>query len=505
MALDHRLIAIGRQARYTSARMSSDLVQLRRAPAAAAAPDATTAPTATTAPRDPGAPAGAGAVYLETYGCQMNVADTEMMLGLLERAGYARTEDPAAADLILINTCAVREKAEERVYARASALAAHKRRAGVVVGITGCMAEHLKDDIRTRAPHVDLVVGPDAYRRLVAHVDAARAGQGVTDTALDRQETYEGLDPARLGTGGVTAPLTIQRGCDKFCTFCVVPYTRGRERGTPPREVLRQARAFAQAGYKEIQLLGQTVNSYRYEDVGFADLLRAVATVDGLERIRFTSPYPLDFSDEVIAAMAETPKICKHVHLPLQAASDTVLARMRRGYDYAAFRRLAGALRSAMPEIAITTDLLIGFCDETEDEFRETLRAQEELRFDGAFTFAYSERAGTHAARKMPDTVPAGVKQRRLAEVIALQQRITGEIMAAQVGKRERVLVEQPSKRSPREYLARTDAFRSVIVPASTGLGPGTLLDVTISGATTATLFGAPCGTAGLSQAVRAE
>ena len=226
-------------------------------------------------------------------------------------------------------------------------------------------------------------------------------------------------------TGGVTGHVTIQRGCDKFCTFCVVPYTRGRERGTPPREVLRQARAMAAAGYHEVQLLGQTVNSYRYEDVGFGDLLRAVATVDGIERIRFTSPYPLDFSDDVIAAMAETPKICKHVHLPLQSASDAVLARMKRGYDFATYRRLVDALRAAMPRIAITTDLMVGFSDETEDDFAETLRAQEELRFDTAFMFAYSEREGTFAARKMPDTVPEAVKSRRLAEIIALQQRIT--------------------------------------------------------------------------------
>jgi tRNA-2-methylthio-N6-dimethylallyladenosine synthase len=456
-----------------------DLVQLRRGAGARPAPA-------------PAAGAGAASVYVETYGCQMNVADTELVLGLLGQAGYARTDDPARADLILINTCAVREKAEERVFARASALAREKARPGVVLGITGCMAEHLKDEIRDRAPHVDLVVGPDAYRRLVAHVDAARAGRAVTDTALSRDETYEGLDPAHLAAGGVTAPLTIQRGCDKFCTFCVVPYTRGRERGTPPREVLRRARALAAAGYKEVQLLGQTVNSYRYEDVGFADLLRAVAGVAGIERVRFTSPYPLDFSDDVIAAMAETPKVCKHVHLPLQAGSDAVLTRMRRGYSYGEFRRLAGALRAAMPELAITTDLLVGFCDETEDEFRDTLRAQEELRFDGAFTFVYSERAGTTAARRMPDTVPAAVKQRRLAEVIALQQRITGEIMAARVGRRERVLVEQPSKRSSAEYLARTDAFRSVIVPAGPGVRPGALVDVTITRSTSATLFGTP-------------
>jgi len=475
----------------------SDLVplRLRGAAPAAAAPDEAVTPARRLA-------------YVETYGCQMNVADTEMVLGLLQGAGYARTEDPAHADLILLNTCAVREKAEEKVYARASMLAVHKARPGVVLGITGCMAEHLKGAIRQQAPYVDVVVGPDGYRRLLDHVESARGGQAIEDTQLDRFETYEGLDPARAGTvtgggaasdaakggtgGGVTGHITIQRGCDKFCTFCVVPYTRGRERGTSPREVLRQARAMAEAGYKEVQLLGQTVNSYRHEDVGFAELLRAVATVDGIERIRFMSPYPLDFSPQVIAAIADTPKVCRHVHLPLQTASDAVLDRMRRGYSYADFRRLVDALRAAMPGIAITTDLLVGFCDETEEEFQAVLRAQEELRFDGAFMFVYSERPGTVAARKMPDTVPDAVKQRRLAEVIALQKRISSEIMAAQVGKRERVLVEHVSKRSPAEMLARTGGYRAVVVPAGAAVVPGALIDVTITRATPATLFGAP-------------
>jgi tRNA-2-methylthio-N6-dimethylallyladenosine synthase len=434
--------------------------------------------------------------YVETYGCQMNVADTEMVLGLLAGAGYGRTDDPSRADLILLNTCAVREKAEDRVFARASELAQYKTPpgfgapAGPVLGITGCMAEHLKGTIRERAPYVDLVIGPDGYRRLVEHVDEARAGRAAIDTRLDRYETYEGLDPAREMTGGVTGHLTIQRGCDKFCTFCVVPYTRGRERGASPREILRQARAMADAGYKEVQLLGQTVNSYRHEDVGFADLLRAVATIDGLERIRFTSPYPLDFSADVIAAMAETPKVCKHVHLPLQSASDAVLGRMKRGYDFATFRGLVTALRAAMPGIAITTDLMVGFCDETEEELAMTLRAQEELRFDAAFMFAYSERGGTTAARKMPDTIPEEVKSRRLADVIALQQRITADILAAQVGRRERVLVEHVSKRSTSEFLTRTDEFRPVIIPAGPGVEPGTFHDVTLTRATRATLFG---------------
>jgi tRNA-2-methylthio-N6-dimethylallyladenosine synthase len=455
----------------------SELIQLKRASGNSATSRVAPASTATATRK----------VYLETYGCQMNVADSDLMLGLLDRGGYARTDDPAAADLILLNTCAVREKAEERVFARASMLGHGKARPDVVLGVVGCMAEHLKDEIRRRAPHVDLVIGPDGYRRLLDSVEQARGGHAIIDTRLDRDETYSGLDP--IAADGVIGHVTIQRGCDKFCTFCVVPYTRGRERGAAPREILRQVRALAAAGVKEVQLLGQTVNSYRHEDVGFAALLRAVAAVDGIERVRFTSPYPLDFADDVIAAIAETAEICKHVHLPLQSGSDAVLARMRRGYDFATFRALYDKLR-AVPGIAITTDLLIGFCDESEDEFRETLRAQEALRFDGAFTFAYSERDGTYAARKLPDTVPAETKQRRLAEVIALQQRISGEIMAAQVGKRERVLVEQRSKRSADELKARTDAFRTVIIPAAPGIGPGALVDVHIVRATIATLFG---------------
>jgi tRNA-2-methylthio-N6-dimethylallyladenosine synthase len=483
----------------------SDLVSLRRPSARDVETGGAAVVGVASRASDVAAAPGLAQVYIETYGCQMNIADTELVLGLLQGGGYARTEDPARADLILLNTCAVREKAEERVYARASMLAAaHKIRPGVVLGITGCMAEHLKGAVQKQAPYVDLVVGPDGYRRLLDHVQRARAGESIEDTQLDRFETYEGLDPIRAAatdapgslSGGVIGHITIQRGCDKFCTFCVVPYTRGRERGTPPREVLRQARAMADAGYKEVQLLGQTVNSYRYEDVGFAALLRAVATIDGLERIRFTSPYPLDFSAEVIAAIAETPQICKHVHLPLQTASDPVLQRMRRGYSYADFQRLAAALRAAIPDIAITTDLLVGFCDETEEEFQTVLRAQEELRFDGAFMFAYSQREGTLAARKMPDTVPEAIKQRRLAEVIALQQRISTEIMATQIGKRERVLVEHVSKRSPDEMLARTDTFRPVVIPAAPGVRPGALVDVIIQRATWKTLFGSIAGDA---------
>jgi len=416
--------------------------------------------------------------YVETYGCQMNVADTEIVLGLLLGAGYERTHDPAAADVILINTCAVREKAVERVWGRASTLATYKaKRPKVVLGITGCMAEHLRGQVRARAPFVDLVVGPDGYRRLLAHIEEARAGAKIDDTTRD-------------ASGTVVGHIAVQRGCDRFCAFCVVPYTRGRERGTDPDEVLRQARALVAAGGKEVRLLGQTVTSYRNGNVGFAALLRELAGIDGLARIRFMSPYPLGFSEDVIAAMAASAKICKHVHLPLQSASDTVLARMRRGYSFAQYRELVGALRAALPGVAITTDVLVGFCGESEQEFAEILRALQELRFDNAFTFAYSERPDTLAARTMADDVPADVKQRRLAQVIDLQRQITGEIHAAQVGRCERVLLEAPSRRSPDELLGRTDTFRSVIVPAGASAALGALVDVRIERANPATLFG---------------
>jgi tRNA-2-methylthio-N6-dimethylallyladenosine synthase len=285
--------------------------------------------------------------------------------------------------------------------------------------------------------------------------------------------------------------VTIQRGCDKFCTFCVVPFTRGRERGTPPREVLRQVRELADAGYREVVLLGQTVNSYRWDDVTFAELLRAVARVDGIARVRFTSPYPVDFTDDVIAAIAEEPALCKYVHLPVQSGAGPVLERMRRGYTVDGYRAIVAALRRAMPEIALSTDLLTGFSGETEDDHQATLDLMRELRFDSAFMFAYSERDLTFAAKKLPDDVSPAVKQRRLAEIVALQERISAEVFAAHVGRRERVLLHGPSKRDPTQLMGRTDGFKTVILPSGVG-AVGELIDVTIERATMATLFGAP-------------
>lgn len=437
--------------------------------------------------------ADAPRVYVETYGCQMNVADSDLIGSVLADAGYAPAARADDADVVVINTCAVREKAEERVLARAAELGAHKRRRpGQVLAIVGCMAEHLKESLAERAPAVDVIAGPDSYRRMPELLAAARAvpagaATPIVDVRLDKAETYEGLSGA-VGGDGVSGFVTIQRGCDKFCTFCVVPFTRGRERGTPPREILRQVRELAAAGYREVVLLGQTVNSYAWEDTTFAALLRAVARVDGIARIRFTSPYPVDFTDDVVAAIADEPKLCKYVHLPVQSGSDDVLARMRRGYTLADYRAIVARLRAAMPALALSTDILSGFSGETEADHQATLALMRELRFDSAFTFAYSERDLTFAAKKLADDVAPDVKARRLAEIVALQERISAEVFAAHVGRRERVLVHGPSKRDPAQLVGRTDGFKTVILPAGVG-AIGELVDVTIERATMATLF----------------
>jgi tRNA-2-methylthio-N6-dimethylallyladenosine synthase len=442
------------------------------------------------APVRPVAAPGAPRVYVETYGCQMNVADSDLIGSVLADAGYAPAAKADEADVIVVNTCAVREKAEERVIARAAELGALKRkRPGTVLAIVGCMAEHLKEGLAERAPAVDVIAGPDSYRRMPDLLAAARSEHAhpLVDIKLDKAETYEGLSSA-AGGDGISGFVTIQRGCDKFCTFCVVPFTRGRERGASPREVLRQCRDLVEAGYREVMLLGQTVNSYVYEDVTFAQLLRAVAKIDGLERIRFTSPYPVDFTDDVVAAIAEEPKICKYVHLPVQSGSDAVLDRMRRGYTVADYRAIVARLRAAMPDIALSTDILSGFSGETDDDHAATLALMREIRFDSAFMFAYSERDLTFAAKKLPDDVTPEIKARRLAEIVALQEQISAEVFAAHVGRRERVLVHGPSKRDPAQLMGRTDGFKTVILPAGVG-AVGELVDVTITRATMATLF----------------
>ncbi len=424
----------------------------------------------------------APAVYLETFGCQMNQADSALIAGQLGRAGYRRVTTPSSADVILINTCAIREKAEDRVWGRTSQLLRHRgENPDLVIGITGCMAEHLKAKVAERAPYISVVAGPDSYRSIASLVDRARSGESVVDVKLDREEVYEALDP-HADDDGVSGYVTIQRGCDKFCTFCVVPYTRGRERGVPPREVLRHARALVEHGYKEVVLLGQTVNSYAYEDVDFAALLETVATIDGLERIRFTSPYPVDFSPRVIEVMAQEPKICPQVHLPLQSGSDAMLERMRRGYTRDQFVSLVGALRSAVPGITLSTDIMVGFCGETDQDHQQTLDVMREVQFDSAFMFRYSDRGITYASRKLQDDIPDAVKGARLREVIELQELHTRASHDARIGQEVDVLVVGTSKRGDKT-LGRTPHFHKVLLPLGTG-SPGDIVKATVTAST---------------------
>lgn len=423
------------------------------------------------APASPSEPApaevGGPRIYMETFGCQMNEADTALVLRRLGDDGWQQVDDPGAADLVLINTCAVREKAEDRVYGRTTQLLDYRSdNPNLVIGITGCMAEHLRDKLETRAPHVALVAGPDSYRNIAALARRALAGQRAVDVELDKTETYEGLD-AHVEVDAVSGFVTIQRGCDKFCTFCVVPFTRGRERGVPPREVLRQVRTLAEQGVREVTLLGQTVNSYRWDEVDFADLLRAVAQVEGIARIRFTSPYPVDFSPRLIEAIATVPQVMPYVHMPVQSGSDPVLERMRRGYDVAHYLRLVADLRAAVPGIAISTDLMVGFCGETDDDHARTLELMRAVEFDFAFMFAYSDREITYASKKLVDDVPHAVKQARLREVIELQEQHTRAKHAARVGTDEAVLVAAISKRGDK-LVGKTPRFQKVLMPLGT-------------------------------------
>ncbi|MEC9398636.1 MAG: tRNA (N6-isopentenyl adenosine(37)-C2)-methylthiotransferase MiaB [Myxococcota bacterium] len=431
-------------------------------------------------------------VFIETYGCQMNLADSELMGGILKGKGYTAADDMESADVILINTCAVREKAEERVFGRLSQLLQLKRdNPDLVLGVTGCMAEHLKEKIVDRAPYVDLVVGPDAYRRLPSLVeqqlDAGMGAAGI-DVKLDKEETYEGLMPSR--EAGMSGWITVQRGCDKFCTFCIVPFVRGRERGVAPQEILAQARHLAELGYKEVTLLGQTVNSYKHEDSDFADLLEMVVKVDGLERVRFTSPYPIDFTPKLIETMARHEKICKYLHLPVQSGSERILKKMRRGYTRVEYEQLVTDIRAAMPDVAISTDIIVGFPSETEEEFEMTRELIESTRYDFAYLFKYSERSNTYAARKLEDDIPEKVKRRRLREVIDLQESISAEIFKSRIGGTYKVMIEGPSKKDPNEWCGRTDDFKTAVFPYREGLFKGEISRVTVTDCTSHTLLG---------------
>jgi tRNA-2-methylthio-N6-dimethylallyladenosine synthase len=403
-------------------------------------------------------------VYIETYGCQMNVADSELMFGVLGRAGYTRADEPAEADVMLVNTCAVRDNAEQRVIGRMGELQRYKRQ-GDVLGVVGCMAQRLGPALLERVPRVDLVVGPDAYRNLDQLIGMAAAGQRTSDTGFREWEHYEDVPPVR--EKGPTAFVTVQRGCDYRCTFCIVPYTRGPERSRQLEDVVREVQALAAGGTSEVTLLGQTVNGYHDGHHDFADLLRAVGGVDGIRRLRFTSPYPTDFTPRVIGAMAETPAVCEHVHLPAQSGSDAVLRRMLRRYTRARYLEVVRDLRAAIPEITFSTDIIVGFPGETEAQFEDTLSLVTEADFDEAYTFKYSVREGTPAVR-LRDHVADEVASARLDRLIELVRANARRKNVARVGQVHEVLVEHPARRGCL-MLGRTRTNQPVLLelPAS--------------------------------------
>ncbi len=428
-------------------------------------------------------------VYIETYGCQMNLADTELLFGHLGAHGYERADDPDVADVILLNSCAIREHAEDRVVGRLRDLGRVKgRRSGVQLGLAGCMAQHLRDRLLARLPFVDFIIGPDAYRRLPELLDQG-IGDPLVDVRLDRDETYADLVPRR--EAGVRAWVTIMRGCDKFCTFCIVPYVRGRERSLPADALLDEVRHLAAEGFREVVFLGQTVNAYKCDGVDFAELLWRTAAIDGIERIRFTSPHPSDMSAAVIDAMARCPKVCPQVHLPVQSGSDQILERMERGYTVAQYLDLVSRLRDAVPEIAITTDLIVGFPGETEADFEATCALMRTVGFDSAFMFKYSARPGTKAA-KWAETVSDEEKGRRLQTVIAGQEAQSAAINRALVGTTRDVMIEGPAKRRDGWLAGKTPQFKTAVLPGGPGFGIGDVVRVRVVETTAHTLVAEP-------------
>jgi len=427
-------------------------------------------------------------VYIETYGCQMNVSDSELMTGILTQAGHRTVSDIDDADVILLNTCAIRENAETKVINRLEHLNHKKRREGnLIIGVCGCMAQHLRDKILDAAPYVDLVMGPDAYRNLPMALNAVVSGDPFLGLQLDKSEDYADIAPIRKE--GIRAWLTIQRGCDKMCTFCIVPFVRGRERSIALKILTDDVKRLVEEGFKEIVLLGQTVNSYHDGNHDFGELLWSIAEVDGVERVRFTSPHPADATDSMIDAMENCPEVCNQLHLPLQSGSTQVLQRMRRTYTAEQYRELVSKIRDKIPQIAISTDVIVGFCEETEKDFKQTYELMEEIRFDSAFMFKYSDRDGTLANKMLPDDVPEKEKAKRLNEIINLQEKISGEINQSKIGTTVPVLIEGDSRRNADQYHGKTDTFKTTVFPKE-DTQVGDIVNVKIHSATAHTLIG---------------
>ena len=403
-----------------------------------------------------------GKYYLETFGCQMNVADSEMIEGILQSKGYYPIKRMDSADIIFVNTCAIREHAEEKVHSRLGVFSKIKNnKPNVIIGVLGCMAQHLKDDILDSKPYVDIILGPDSYRKLPKLLERNKVDKkNIVDTQLSRYEVYNNFFPSR--NEGINAWVSIMRGCDKFCTFCIVPFTRGRERSRSPNSIIDEVKKAVDEGFVEITLLGQNVNSYTYDNYSFDYLLKNIAEINGVQRLRYTSPHPQDMTDDVLYVMSHYDNICNAVHFPLQAGSNEVLKRMNRSYTKSHFIERAHRIRDILPNCGLSTDIIVGFPGETNSQFEETLNVMNEVKFDSAFTFKYSPRLGTKAY-EYSDQILETDKQERLDKVIKLQKKHTISRNKEMIGNIERVLVEKNSKRSINQWAGRTDSNKWVI------------------------------------------
>lgn len=441
--------------------------------------------------------ADARKLYIESYGCAMNFADSEIVASILSETGFETTGDYHQADVIFINTCSIRENAETRVRNRLSQFGVEKRRnPKLIVGVLGCMAERLKSKFLEEERLVDVVVGPDAYRDLPNLIEQVESGHKAVNVLLSREETYADISPVRLNSNGITAFISITRGCNNMCSFCVVPFTRGRERSRDAHSIIEEAKGLFEVGYREVTLLGQNVDSYTWtsedgtETVNFAQLLEQTALVSPDLRVRFSTSHPKDITDEVLHTIAKYDNICNYIHLPVQSGNTRVLELMNRTYTREWYINRIDAIRNIIPGCAISTDIIAGFCTETEEEHQETLSMMDYVEYDFAYNFTYSERPGTLAARKLEDDIPEEVKKRRLAEILAKQQAHSLMRLQEWVGKTVRVLIEGTSKKSDLDYCGRGDSGAMAIFPAIEGVKPGQYANVFIEKCTSATLIG---------------
>jgi tRNA-2-methylthio-N6-dimethylallyladenosine synthase len=443
-------------------------------------------------------PLGSRKLYIETYGCQMNVNDSEVVISIMKENDVVYTSDISQADIILINTCSIRDNAEQRVWGRLNVFRQiKKKRPGMLVGVIGCMAERLKEKLLENEKLVDLVIGPDAYRELPALLEEAGTGQKAINVLLSREETYADISPVRTDKNRVSAFVSIMRGCDNFCSYCIVPYTRGGERSRDTESILRETGELAAGGYREVTFLGQNVNSYNREKpsgqgrIDFPDLLEIAARKYPDIRMRFSTSHPRDISDKLLYVIAQNRNICKHIHLPVQSGSSRILRLMNRGYSREEYLERISAIRRIVKDCAISTDIITGFCSETEADHNQTLSLMREAQYDFAYMFKYSERPGTDAAAKLEDDVPDEIKSRRLTEIISLQGDISSKSKEADMGKMVEVLVEGISKKSDTELYGRNSQNKVVVFPGS-GFKPGDYVDVIIKRFTPATLIGVP-------------